>query len=73
MALCHCRQKIDEALAKAVPEIDIILGGHDHHKMILEVNKTPIIKSGSDFKYLSVIKLTKGEKLEKIKGSTVAI
>lgn len=49
----------------------MILGGHDHHKMILQVNKTPIIKSGSDFEYLSVIKLTKDEKVEKTKTLTV--
>ena len=71
VALCHCRQKIDEALARAVPEIDIILGGHDHHKIMISVNKTPIIKSGSDFEYLSVIKLTKHDKVEDSKASTV--
>jgi 5'-nucleotidase len=31
VALNHCRRPIDEALAKAVPQIDIIMGGHDHH------------------------------------------
>ena len=49
VALNHCRRPVDEALAKAVPQIDLILGGHDHHQMIKQVNKIPILKSGSDF------------------------
>ena len=34
IALNHCRRPVDEALAKAVPQIDLILGGHDHQQMI---------------------------------------
>lgn len=57
VALTHCRRPADEALAKEVPEIDLILGGHDHHRMVLHTNKTPLIKSGSDFEFLSVVKV----------------
>ena len=38
-------------LAKSVPEIDLILGGHDH-SYITEVDETTgvfLIKSGTDF------------------------
>ncbi len=45
----------DENLASKCPEIDIIIGGHDHDYLIKEVNNRWIIKSGSDFKTFSVI------------------
>jgi 5'-nucleotidase len=49
VAINHCRRPVDEALCKAVPQIDLVLGGHDHHEFIKEVNQIPILKSGSDF------------------------
>ena len=73
MALNHCRRPVDEALAKAVPEIDLILGGHDHHQMCFEMNKIPILKSGSDFENLSIIHLNRSEHFKKplLKSATV--
>ncbi len=46
-------------LAKEVPEVDIILGGHDHiyHREVLEEGGVLIVKSGSDFEYFSDIKV----------------
>ena len=90
----------DKMLANQVPEIDIILGGHDHHyitefvkwshfnfkhrcvyflktfnNFLLKTNEKWIIKSGCDFKDLSLIQIEKsvGEKpfVTKIERFTV--
>ena len=44
----------DILLAREVDGIDLILGGHDHHKFNEFVNGKWIIKSGTDFKSLSL-------------------
>lgn len=49
IALTHMRIPADEALAKNVPQIDIILGGHDHIVFSKLINKIPVIKSGVNF------------------------
>ena len=46
IALTHMRQPNDLILAEEVPEIDIILGGHDHNYVCDKVNDTWLIKSG---------------------------
>lgn len=46
IALTHMRQPNDLILAEEVPEIDVILGGHDHNYVCEKVNGTWIIKSG---------------------------
>lgn len=49
IAITHMRIPPDQQLAKLVPELDLILGGHDHVVFCKEVNKIPIIKSGKNF------------------------
>ena len=68
IALTHMRWRNDVNLAKKVPEIDLILGGHDHEYETRNVNGKWVIKSGSDFKELSVIEIDISEviKLKKI-------
>ena len=51
----------DILLAREVDGIDLILGGHDHHKFNEFVNGKWIIKSGTDFKSLSLIEVGKKE------------
>jgi 5'-nucleotidase len=54
IALTHMRLPNDERLAAAVPELDCILGGHDHDYGCYPTAEAPrIIKSGSDFRELS--------------------
>lgn len=51
VALTHMRCPDDRILAKSVPEIDFILGGHDH-SYVTEVDPATgvfLIKSGTDF------------------------
>lgn len=64
IALTHMRWVNDERLQRQVPEIDLILGGHDHEYGIRPrrsqsgKDKMPlIIKSGSDFQSFSVIQV----------------
>ena len=51
VALTHMRCPDDRILAKSVPGIDLILGGHDH-SYVTEIEPTTgvfLIKSGTDF------------------------
>ncbi|CAH8581447.1 unnamed protein product [Dicrocoelium dendriticum] len=64
VALTHMRWPNDRKLAEKVPEIDLILGGHDHDyhvewldKPSQECHTRAIIKSGSDFRTFSKISL----------------
>jgi 5'-nucleotidase len=59
IALTHMRVPNDKMLGAAVPEIDVILGGHDHHYEVIrcEPTDTLLFKSGTDFKDLSLVKM----------------
>ena len=45
----------DCLLAESVPEIDLILGGHDHDYQIRKINNKLCVKSGTDFREFSKI------------------
>lgn len=59
VALTHMRGPNDEILAAEVPEIQMVLGGHDHEYVVTQSIPfgTMIIKSGTDFREFSVIKV----------------
>lgn len=57
IALTHSRTPNDIRLADNVPEIDLILGGHDHDYEIIKRPNGYIIKSGTDFREFSKITL----------------
>lgn len=58
ICLAHMRMPNAEVLADGVPEIDLILNGHDHfYEVRVEKN---IVLSGSEFRNLSVVKAHKG-------------
>lgn len=61
VALTHMRRPNDELLAAAVPEIHLILGGHDHEYFAAETQPhgTLLVKSGTDFRDFSVLTLSK--------------
>jgi 2',3'-cyclic-nucleotide 2'-phosphodiesterase (5'-nucleotidase family) len=48
VALTHQAMADDKQLAAAVPEIDVILGGHEHDPLDARVGKTLILKTGSE-------------------------
>jgi len=57
VALTHMRLPNDQKLARAVDDIDIILGGHDHSFAAQMLNGVAIIKSGSDFEHLTELEI----------------
>jgi 5'-nucleotidase len=48
VALTHLRIFTDEALARAVPDIDVIVGGHEHYPITVVSGRTLISKAGMD-------------------------
>ena len=59
IALTHMMKYNDIELAKKHPEIDFILGGHDHLIVHEVVNNSIIIKSGCNFRNFSFFKIWK--------------
>ncbi|XP_051525905.1 trifunctional nucleotide phosphoesterase protein YfkN-like [Myxocyprinus asiaticus] len=59
IALTHMRWHNDIRLAKESKDVDLILGGHDHEYGVQEVNGILIVKSGSEFRYLSKVDVMK--------------
>ena len=57
IALTHLSIDEDKDLAAKVPEIDLIVGGHDHEPTTLFIGGTMIHKSGSNGEYLGVVDL----------------
>nr|CAB3242670.1 apyrase-like [Phallusia mammillata] len=55
IALTHMRWPNDERLARLVPDVDLILGGHDHEYGVKEIDECLVIKSGSDFRNFSSV------------------
>lgn len=64
IAVSHQREPNDNKLAESIPEglIDLIVGGHDHYYKHSVINRTHVLRSGSDFKQLSYIEARKGSK-----------
>eukprot|EP00908_Phaeocystis_cordata_P013571 Transcript_24638.p1 GENE.Transcript_24638~~Transcript_24638.p1 ORF type:complete len:601 (+),score=299.50 Transcript_24638:121-1923(+) len=57
IALSHMRQPNDERLVAEATEIDLVLGGHDHHYETKQIAGRWLLKSGTDFRDLSRIRL----------------
>ena len=57
IALTHMRHNNDLAFIKQLPELDMLLGGHDHfyRSEILPETGQLVLKSGTDFKNLSFV------------------
>ena len=64
IALTHMRAPNDEILASQVPNIHLLLGGHDHspHAQFVPPYGTLLLKSGTDFREFSVIRVAKQER-----------
>ncbi len=60
IALTHLTYAEDRALAERFPDIDVIVGGHEHFPITAVVGRTLISKAGSDAKFVARIDLAKG-------------
>jgi len=65
IALTHMRIKNDQHLAENCPDLDLILGGHDHHYEVREVppHGTLLVKSGQDFHEATTISVKVGKNI----------
>lgn len=52
--LTHVKIEQDEEIAKLLPSIPLIMGGHDHNAMLVKVGETAIAKADSNAKSLYV-------------------
>jgi len=59
VALTHLALARDQQVAEQVPEIDLILGGHEHENYFIErgVHFTPIIKADANVRTIAVVTL----------------
>ncbi|MES1907112.1 MAG: hypothetical protein MHM6MM_000292 [Cercozoa sp. M6MM] len=57
IALTHMRLERDVVLAREVPQIDLVLGGHDHFYRVVKNDdgKIRVVKSGTDFECFSIV------------------
>jgi 2',3'-cyclic-nucleotide 2'-phosphodiesterase (5'-nucleotidase family) len=53
VAITHLSFAEDRALAQRFPEIDLIIGGHEHFPITATENRTLISKAGSDAKFVA--------------------
>ena len=60
VALTHLPMAEDQALVTAVPEIDLVLGGHEHENFMLYrgPDLTPIVKADANVRTVAVITMT---------------
>lgn len=66
VALTHLAIDEDKELAEKVPDIDLILGGHDHENMKFKIGKTIITKADANAKtvYIHRVKVNKDGTLD---------
>lgn len=59
IALTHLGEPDDRALARALPELDLIVGGHSHTALqeVVVENGVPIVQSGCYARYVGVLEL----------------
>jgi 2',3'-cyclic-nucleotide 2'-phosphodiesterase (5'-nucleotidase family) len=55
VAITHLKFTDDRALARRFPQIDLIIGGHEHYPITATENRTLISKAGSDAKFVARI------------------
>lgn len=60
IALTHLPMSEDQALVTAVPDIDLLLGGHEHENWLLHRGShlTPIVKADANVRTVAVVTMT---------------
>ncbi len=59
VALTHLSIADDRRLVERFPEIDLIVGGHEHYPIVVTANRTLISKAGSDARFVARIDIDK--------------
>lgn len=59
VALTHLNIADDRRLVERFPEIDVVIGGHEHYPIVVTVNRTLISKAGSDARFVARIDINK--------------
>jgi 5'-nucleotidase len=59
VALTHLSYAEDRELAERLPEIDVIVGGHEHYPIASVVGRTLITKAGSEARNVARVDLTR--------------
>ncbi|MBF0305795.1 MAG: 5'-nucleotidase C-terminal domain-containing protein, partial [Alphaproteobacteria bacterium] len=72
VALTHLDLEQDRALVRAVPGIDLVLGGHDHAPASVDEGHGLIVKAGQDARWLTVVELAI-ERKDTPKGPSVEV
>lgn len=57
VALTHLDIEQDRVLARTVPEIDLILGGHDHDPIAIKESGALVLKAGQDAEWLGEVEM----------------
>jgi 5'-nucleotidase len=68
VAITHLSLAEDKALARAVPELDVIIGGHEHELLQSHAGKTPIFKWGQDARLLGQIDLNINKRTRRVES-----
>lgn len=55
VALTHLTIEEDRRLIERFPEIDVVIGGHEHYPIIMTANRTLLSKAGSDARFVARI------------------
>jgi 5'-nucleotidase / UDP-sugar diphosphatase len=59
VALTHLAFTTDRELVEKFPEIDVVIGGHEHYPITTTENRTLISKAGSDAKWVARIDINR--------------
>jgi 2',3'-cyclic-nucleotide 2'-phosphodiesterase (5'-nucleotidase family) len=57
VALTHLSMAEDQQLLRQVPEVDVVIGGHEHDPLTATVDGRRVAKAGSDARWLGVTRL----------------
>ncbi len=57
IALTHLSMAQDQELLRRVPEVDLVIGGHEHDPLVATVAGRLVAKAGSDGRWLGVTRL----------------
>jgi 5'-nucleotidase len=62
VALTHLRLEQDAAFVAALPEVDLVLGGHDHENWLMYrgAHFTPVIKADANVRSVAIVSLAFG-------------